>query len=123
MRYKQHMIEARATFLAGMAVLFVYAPAASLAQDTNPTTNEPKAEQARGTQKRIPWTTSRITGSPEPPSPYRTEQLFPKLKCVEPLELVALTGSNRLVLAEHAGKIYSFPNDPACDKAEIFADM
>ena len=28
---------------------------------------------------RPPWDTSKITGSPDPPSPYRTERLYPKL--------------------------------------------
>ena len=50
----------------------------------------PKSGPPYGIEKRIPWTTSRITGSPEPPLPYRTERLFPKLTFLEPLELVAL---------------------------------
>src|SRR5262245_7676543 len=33
-----------------------------------------------GIDKRVPWTTSRIKGSPEPPPPYRTVSAFPKLK-------------------------------------------
>jgi hypothetical protein len=45
------------------------------------------------------------------------------LKFVEPLELVALPGSDRFVLAEHAGRIYSFPNDRDCETPDVFADM
>src|SRR5262245_55061570 len=29
---------------------------------------------------RVPWTTSRIVGSPEPPPPYRNERAFPNLQ-------------------------------------------
>src|SRR5438094_650264 len=32
-----------------------------------------------GIDKRVPWTTSRVIGSPEPPPPYTTEPAFPKL--------------------------------------------
>ena len=32
-----------------------------------------------GLEKRVPWTTSKVIGSPEPPPPYRTERVFPKL--------------------------------------------
>ncbi len=88
------------------------------ANDRPPTSGPPY-----GIEKRIAWTTSRITGSPEPPLPYRTERLFPKLKFVEPLELVALPGSDRWLIIEHAGKIFSFPNDPACESPDLFADL
>src|SRR6266567_6921439 len=88
------------------------------AADRPPTSGPPY-----GIEKRIAWTTSRITGSPEPPLPYRTEPVFPKLKFVEPLELVALPGSDRFVLAEHAHNLFSIPNDPACSHADLFADM
>src|SRR5260370_466572 len=83
----------------------------------------PKSGPPHGIEQRIPWTTSRVTGSPEPPLPYRTERLFPKLKFVEPLELVALPGSDRWLIIEHAGKIYSFPNDEACESPNLFADL
>jgi len=72
---------------------------------------------------RIPWTTSHVSGSPDPPSPYRLEPVFPKLKFVEPLELVAMPGRDRLVLAEHAHNIFSIPNDPVCSHPDLFADM
>ena len=38
-----------------------------------------QAEQPYGIPKRVPWTTSRLTGTPEPPPPYRIERAFPKL--------------------------------------------
>ena len=46
-----------------------------------------------GIDKRVPWTTSKVKGSPEPPPPYRTEIAFPKLKFDEPLELSIVPGS------------------------------
>jgi len=83
----------------------------------------PSAARLHSLKTRVPWTSSRLVGSPEPPSPYRTEPVFPRLKFVEPLELVAIPGSDRFVLAEHAHNIFSIPNDPACSHPDLFADM
>src|SRR6266446_5626655 len=73
--------------------------------------------------KRIPWTTSHITGSPEPPAPYRIERMFPKLIFKNPLLITSAPGTERLFVGEQAGKIYSFPKDPACSKADLFFDL
>jgi uncharacterized repeat protein (TIGR03806 family) len=81
-----------------------------------------------GLTQRIPWTASRIKGSPEPPSPYRTERVFPKLKFNEPLEMavVPLPGSDgvlndELFVSERYGKIVHY--DPAIEKVETFLDL
>ncbi len=71
-------------------------------------------------QKRVPWTTSRIHGSPEPPPPYRVEVAFPKVKFFEPLELTAAPGTERLFVATRPGKIYSF--DPQSQQVDLFLD-
>jgi putative heme-binding domain-containing protein len=82
-----------------------------------------KSQKSFGIDKRVPWTTSRISGSPEPPPPYRVERAFPGLSFVNPLLMERAPGSNRLFVGEHAGKIYSFPNDPKCSKADLFLDL
>lgn len=74
-------------------------------------------------EARIPWTTSRIHGTPEPPPPYRVERAFPNLTFEKPLEAVTIPGTNRLVVIEQAGQIYSLPNDDATEKADVFADL
>lgn len=77
-----------------------------------------------GIAKRIPWTTSRVKGSPEPAAPYRTEVAFPKLmRFNEPLAMTAGPGTNRLFVAERKGKIYSFENNPQVEKAELLLDI
>ncbi len=53
--------------------------------------------------ERAAWTTSRIKGSPEPPSPYQTEIAFPKLKFDEPVDMTLVPGSNRMVVVERFG--------------------
>src|SRR5262249_51350727 len=80
-------------------------------------------ERPYGIATRIPWTTSRITGSPDPPHPYKVERAFPKLAFKNPLLLTRAPGTDRLFVGEHAGKLYSFRNDPACDKADLFLDL
>jgi len=92
-----------------------------------------KAEQGRqrarraavGIDERVPWTTSRITGSPEPPSKYVVERVFPALTFDQPEEMTAIPGTDRLVVAELRGKIYSFPNRPEASdvKRDLFADL
>jgi len=76
-----------------------------------------------GKIERTPWTTSRVTGSPEPPHPYNIERAFPKLTFKNPLLLTMAPGSNRFFVGEQAGKIYSFPNDPNTAKADLFVDV
>ena len=71
--------------------------------------------QAHGIPTRIPWTTSRITGTPEPPHPYRIVRVFPKLHFRNPLLITRAPGMNRFFVAEHQGKMYSFPMDEKCE--------
>ena len=44
-----------------------------------------------GLTQRAAWTTSRITGSPDPPAMYRAERIFPGLKFDQPVEMVYST--------------------------------
>ncbi len=76
-----------------------------------------------GIAKRVPWTTSKIVGTPDPPAPYKTTVAFPHLKFNEPLAMTSLTGTNRLFVVERYGKIYSFPNDPDVKQADLFFDL
>ena len=80
------------------------------------------SEGPRGLPRRTPWTTSRIKGTPDPPHPYRVERVFPKLTFKNPLLLTRAPGTDRLFVAEHAGKVYSFRNDDRCEKADLFLD-
>ena len=73
--------------------------------------------------QRIPWTTSRVKGSPEPPLPYHAERVFPKLSFLEPVELANIPGTDRLIVVQREGKIYSFHNRPDCDTTDLALDM
>jgi putative heme-binding domain-containing protein len=80
-------------------------------------------ERPYGIDRRVPWTTSRITGSPEPPAPYKIERVFPKLTFKNPLLITSAPGTERLFVGEQEGKLYSFPKEPACSKADLFLDL
>ena len=41
-----------------------------------PATEPPAPTKPFGLDKRIPWTTSRVVGSPNPPLPYRVRRVF-----------------------------------------------
>src|SRR5213082_1671158 len=72
-------------------------------------------------KRRPAWTSSRITGAPEPPRPYIAERIFPSLVFNQPVELVAVPGTNRLIALELNGKIFSFENQPRA--AEVSRDQ
>jgi uncharacterized repeat protein (TIGR03806 family) len=81
-----------------------------------------EADPPVGIDKRVPWTTSRVKGSPEPPPEYRSEVAFPKLKFAEPLDMAFVPGANRLAVAERHGKVFTFANDPKTQKADLLLD-
>ncbi len=83
----------------------------------------PPVRKAHGVEKRVPWTTSRVMGTPDPPSPYRVELAFPKLRFQEPLEIVTSPAGDRFFVLERYGKIYSFAADPVTEKADLLMDL
>jgi putative heme-binding domain-containing protein len=71
---------------------------------------------------RTPWTTSRVTGSPDPPPPFQVVRAYPNLKFEHPLLIVRCPGTSRFVIGEQAGVLYSFPDRPDA-KADLFFDL
>jgi len=49
--------------------------------------------------RRIPWTTSRVAGSPDPPLPFRAVRAFPKLSFKSPLYMTFEPGTGRAIVA------------------------
>lgn len=58
---------------------------------------------------RVPWSTSRIQGSPEPVKPFVTEPVWTTQDVAEVLEIVGVPGGGAW-LVENGGKIWSVPN-------------
>src|SRR5687767_5578129 len=101
------MIRVRPRPGTGLVLLWTVLPAAAALAGGDP-----------GAPPRVPWTSSRIHGTPEPPPPYRAEPAFPHLAFRQPLELTAAPGTDRLFVAEQEGRVYSFPPDPDCSRAD-----
>jgi uncharacterized repeat protein (TIGR03806 family) len=84
--------------------------------------NESKSKPF-GIEKRIPWTTSKVKGSPEPPSPYRDVQVFPGVRFDGATDLALSPLGDRWFVAEHMGKIWTFENRPDAKSKELFLDL
>src|SRR4051812_49325423 len=72
---------------------------------------------------RTPWTTSRVVGSPDPPTPFKVVRAFPNLKFDHPLLIARVPGGNRFIVGEQAGILYSFDGDRPDARAERFLDL
>ena len=85
--------------------------------------DQPARQKSAGASHRDLWTTSQLRGSPDPPSPYKTELAFPKLKFDEPLDITSVPGSDRLYVTERYGRIFSLPNDQKVEKPDLLLDV
>ncbi|HIF32379.1 MAG TPA: hypothetical protein EYG57_07815, partial [Planctomycetes bacterium] len=76
-----------------------------------------------GIDQRVPWTSSRITGTPDPPPPYRTVVAFPNLKFEEPTAMTSAPGTDRLFVVERYGKVRSFSKQRGTKHADVLLDI
>ena len=63
--------------------------------------------QATPTKPGPPWTTSRIQGVPEPPPSYTVHEAFGGIGFTEPVFVIQIPGSDRFLVGELCGRIYS----------------
>ncbi len=68
------------------------------------------------------WTTSCVTGSPEPPPPLQVVRAFPKIKFDHSLSATAGPGG-RMYVIEQNGKVWSFPDRDDAEKADLVFDI
>jgi putative heme-binding domain-containing protein len=73
--------------------------------------------------ERTPWTTSRITGTPEPPLPFKTERVFTDLSFEHPTLLAFGPGMMRMFVGEQGGKLFSFSTDAGSPKKQLVIDL
>ena len=90
---------------------------------------EQPSEKPFGMDRRIPWTTSRVVGSPEPPLPYSTEQTFTNIQFKAPLYVAREPDSDYLLVVLQGGekdrpsKILRVRDDPNSSEAEVFLQI
>lgn len=105
----------------GAALVFAPPPStATTSPDTKPIAAERKAT---GIDKREPWTTSKLVGSPEPPNPYTVKKVYPKVSFFEALEIVAIPDTQTWLVAERPGKVYALDMDPAKAEKKLILDV
>ena len=94
----------------------------SLADPPKGGTDSAPPGSAPRSAKRVPWTTSRVTGSPEPPPKYKSARAWPQAKFDRPLQITRLPGDERLFITQEHGKIFSLK--PGADaQPELFFDL
>lgn len=113
-------------FVGLLAFAALFAPAAvPSAPSALPAASEPPY----GIDHRVPWTTSHVVGSPNPPPPYRVRRAFPKLTFNQPLYVVTEPGTDDMLVISHDGgyegpaHIDRLKNRADADKTEPFLDM
>ncbi len=86
-------------------------------------------EQPFGLDQRVPWTTSRVVGSPEPPPPYSVEKTFTKIQWKSPIYVTAEPGADTLLVVQQGGekekpsRILRVRDEPNADQADTLLEM
>lgn len=86
-------------------------------------------EEPVGLERRVPWTTSRVTGSPDPPLPYTVEKTFTNIQWRSPMFVAAEPGTDSLLVIQQGGekdrpsKILRVRDDPAAAAAEVLLEV
>src|SRR5688500_7776404 len=83
-----------------------------------------ETEAPYGLERRIPWTTSRVVGSPDPPLPYTVERTFTNVQWRAPLFAIAEPGTDSLLVVRQGGekdrpsKVLRVRDDPSTDQTD-----
>jgi glucose/arabinose dehydrogenase/mono/diheme cytochrome c family protein len=80
--------------------------------------------------QRVPWDTSRLVGSPEPPLPFHGVSAFPKLKTNQPITITADPGRDSFLLIEMNGyvpvrkaRLCRLANDASATEPEVLLEL
>ena len=71
---------------------------------------------------RVPWTSSRVVGSPDPAPPYELKSAFPNLQFSQPTVVTAAPGTDRLFVGSRGGQAWSLPSDRNTGTADLIFD-
>jgi putative heme-binding domain-containing protein len=90
--------------------------------------NSINADGAYAPSAHVPWTKSRIVGTPDRPPAYALQRAYPKLGFLGPVSLHRFpsrpnASSNRLVVVESNGKVWSFPDEDSIETADLMLDF
>ena len=105
----------RPNLIFGLSLLLLAALSASTAAED---------EAPFGLDRRIPWTTSRVIGSPDPPLPFTVEKTFTNIQWRGPIFVAPEPGTDSLLVIQQGGekerpsKVLRLRDDPNADHAE-----
>ena len=74
-------------------------------------------------EPRVPWTSGRVQGSPEPPPRVQVARVFPRLQFKDPVELAYDPLGSRLWVLEVGGRLVSFVPGPEAAAADVSLDL
>lgn len=98
--------------VAGAVLVAVYFSPAAVAEAAEP-----------GDEPRVPWTSSRVIGSPDPPSPLTTRQVYPRLQLDRPTEMIRVPGTDRWIVTQLVEPIVSFRRAGQGDDVRVALDL
>ncbi len=76
-----------------------------------------------GIPRRVPFTTGRVVGSPDPAPPYRLVRTLPKQTFHNPLHVANEPDSDRLLVIEYHGKVWAVDKAEGSTNRDLFADV
>ncbi|WP_435005075.1 PQQ-dependent sugar dehydrogenase [Tundrisphaera lichenicola] len=86
-----------------------------------------RADEPFGLKARVPWTASRLAGSPEPPLPFTVEKVFTKLESKNPIYIADEPGTDSLWVIQSVDdkimRIVRVKDDFGADRAETLLDL
>ncbi len=88
-----------------------------------------EVEPPYGLNERVPWTTSRLVGSPNPPLPYTVERTFTGIKWQAPIYAIEAPGTDALWIVSAGGgqgqpsRLLRVKNDPQATQAETILEL
>jgi len=82
-----------------------------------------QADEAVNPARRIPWTTSLVTGSPEPPPKYKSVRVFPNVQFKNPVTIEMPPGDPRWWVSEPEAKLYVVTPTADGGRADLIADL
>jgi putative heme-binding domain-containing protein len=76
-----------------------------------------------GIDQRVAWTTSKIFGTPDPPLPLLTERAFSNLSFKNPVDLMSVPGTDRMLVVELGGPLRTFQTQSDVSDTVLAADV
>jgi putative heme-binding domain-containing protein len=116
--FGEYFMRASAHLPAALSLLVLSVAWGSLGVSPPTARGEVKAQSPRPA-----WTTSKLRGQPVPPEPYRIESKFPKLKFQKPTSVEQLPGTQRLLVTEMGGRVYTIPRDSQVTTPDLAFDL